>query len=62
LPGLTGQSCARERHLFKEVQVLFGQTYTGPVAERNCVTARWGGEQREAKGSSVAKANSIRPR
>jgi hypothetical protein len=32
-----------------------------PVAERNCVTARWGGEQREAMRSSVAKANSIRP-
>jgi hypothetical protein len=27
-----------------------------PVADRNCVTARWGGEQREATGSSVAKA------
>ena len=32
-----------------------------PVADRNCVTARWGGEQREATESSVAKANSIRP-
>jgi hypothetical protein len=31
------------------------------VTERDCVTARWGGEQREAMESSVAKANSIRP-
>src|SRR6266568_8518227 len=32
-----------------------------PVADRNCVTVRWGGEQREATESSVAQANSIRP-
>jgi hypothetical protein len=32
-----------------------------PVADRNCVAARRGGEQREASESSVAYANSIRP-
>src|SRR5215467_10682630 len=33
-----------------------------PVADRNCVAARRGGEQRKATEPSVAKANSIRPR
>jgi len=45
----------------KEVQLLCRYTYSGLQANRNCVTARWGGEQREAAGSSVAQANLIRP-
>lgn len=32
-----------------------------PVVDRNCVTARWGGEQRKANGQSATKVNSIRP-
>ena len=32
-----------------------------PVAGRNCVTARRGGEHREANGQSATKVNSIRP-
>jgi hypothetical protein len=31
------------------------------VTERNCVTARWGGEQREVKNQSVELTNAIRP-
>jgi hypothetical protein len=30
------------------VQILFRKTYSGLVANRNCVAARWGGEQRKA--------------
>src|ERR1700730_12948209 len=32
-----------------------------PVANRNCVVVRRGGEQRKVTESSVVKANSIRP-
>jgi hypothetical protein len=32
-----------------------------PVVDHNCVTARWGGEQRETNGQSATKVNSIRP-
>ena len=32
-----------------------------PVVDRNCVTARWGGEHRKAKGQSETKVNSMRP-
>ena len=36
-----------------EVQVPFRNTCFRPVADRNCVIARWCGEQREANGLSV---------
>src|ERR1700730_16736493 len=52
---------SQARIIAKEVQLLCRYTYSGLQANRNCVTARWGGEQREATESSVAKANSIRP-
>ena len=32
-----------------------------PVADRNCVAVRRGGEHREANGQSVTQVNSIRP-
>ena len=32
-----------------------------PVADRNCVVVRRGGEQREAKGRSETQVNLIRP-
>ena len=32
-----------------------------PVADRNCVAARRGGEHREANGQSATRVNSIRP-
>jgi hypothetical protein len=37
----------------REVKVPFRDSCFHPVADRNCVTARWGGEQREANGQSV---------
>ena|SRR5665213_3099187 len=37
----------------REVQVPFRNTCFRPVADRNCVAARWGGEQRKANGQSV---------
>ena len=37
----------------REVQVPFRNTCFRPVADRNCVIARWCGEQREANGQSV---------
>jgi hypothetical protein len=37
----------------REVKVPFRDPCFRPVADRNCVIARWGGEQREANGQSV---------
>ena len=37
----------------REVKVPFRETCFRPVADRNCVTARRRGEQREANGQSV---------
>ena len=37
----------------REVTVPFRETCFRPVADRNRVIVRWGGEQREANGQSV---------
>ncbi len=37
----------------REVEVLFKQSFSGLVAEGNCVAVRRGGEQPEAKDQSV---------
>jgi len=37
----------------REVKVPFRDPCFRPVADRNCVIARWRGEQREANGQSV---------
>jgi hypothetical protein len=42
-----------QARLVREVEVLSRHTQV-PVINRNCVAVRWGGEQREVKGSSVA--------
>jgi hypothetical protein len=45
----------------REVKVLFREKHWLSVAESNCVTKRWGGEQLEANNQSVIrKMNSIR--
>jgi hypothetical protein len=44
-----------------EVEVLVRRFEFDPVADRNCVAARRGGEHREANGWSVTYVNSIRP-
>src|SRR3990172_8595826 len=44
-----------------EVKVLVRRFEFDPVADRNCVAARRGGEHREANGRSVTQVNSIRP-
>ena len=46
--------CAREGVSSREVQILPRLAYK-PEAESNCVTKRWGGEQQEARESSVIK-------
>jgi len=46
--------CAREGVSSREVQFLPRLAYR-PEAESNCVTKRWGGEQQEARESSVIK-------
>ena len=43
------------------VQVLARRLVFDSVADRNCVTVRWGGEHRKANGRSGTKVNSIRP-
>jgi len=37
----------------REMKVPFRDPCFRPVADRNRVTVRWGGEQREANGQSV---------
>jgi hypothetical protein len=44
-----------------EVKVLARRFEFDPVADRNCVAARRGGEYREANGWSATQVNSIRP-
>ena len=51
-PGLTRPSCVRERALSGWCKSISGVP-TKPVAEGNCVIARWGGEQLEAEQQSV---------
>ena len=43
------------------VRVPFRRLKFDPVANRNCVAARRGGEHRKVKDRSVTKVNSIRP-
>jgi hypothetical protein len=44
-----------------EVEVLVRRLRFDPVADRNCVAARRGGEHRKANVRSVTQVNSIRP-
>ena len=53
-PFLCPPGCAREGVSSREVQILPRLAYK-PEAESNCVTKRWGGEQQEARESSVIK-------
>ena len=52
LAGAGPPPCVRERALSGWCKSISGLP-TEPVAESNCVIARWGGEQLEAKKQSV---------